>query len=108
MSKKYRNKFLNIEQIAVVSVGNYFMQYGINDPRLVSNWKIIVRDFSNDFLPLKIIKKKKSDQFISVLYLDCKNENYPKSNLRFIKTDLIERINQFFGYKMIDDISIGK
>ena len=74
---------------------------GYNYSEIISKWNMLVgADISSCSYPKSIKMTKGNDNGILVLAVERGNE----INLEYSKKDIINKINSYFGYKLISEI----
>ena len=77
---------------------------GYNYSEIISKWDMLVgSDISNYSYPKSIKMTKGNDNGILVLAIERGNE----INLEYAKKDIINKINSYFGYKLISEIRLN-
>ena len=77
---------------------------GYNYSEIISKWDLLVgSDISNYSYPKSIKMTKDNDNGILVLAVERGNE----INLEYSKKDIINKINSYFGYKLISEIRLN-
>ena len=77
---------------------------GYNYSEIISKWDLLVgSDISNYSYPKSIKMTKGNDNGILVLAVERGNE----INLEYAKKDIINKINSYFGYKLISEIRLN-
>ena len=77
---------------------------GYNYSEIISKWDLLVgSDISNYSYPKSIKMTKGNDNGILVLAVERGNE----INLEYSKKDIINKINSYFGYKLISEIRLN-
>ena len=77
---------------------------GYNYSEIISKWDLLVgSDISNYSYPKSIKMTKGNDNGILVLAVERGNE----INLEYSKKDIINKINSYFGYKLISEIKLN-
>ena len=77
---------------------------GYNYSEIISKWDLLVgSDISNYSYPKSIKMTKDNDNGILVLAVERGNE----INLEYAKKDIINKINSYFGYKLISEIRLN-
>ena len=77
---------------------------GYNYSEIISKWDLLVgSDISNYSYPKSIKMTKGNDSGILVLAVERGNE----INLEYSKKDIINKINSYFGYKLISEIRLN-
>ena len=77
---------------------------GYNYSEIISKWDFLVgSDISNYSYPKSIKMTKGNDNGILVLAVERGNE----INLEYSKKDIINKINSYFGYKLISEIRLN-
>ena len=77
---------------------------GYNYSEIISKWDMLVgSDISNYSYPKSIKMTKGNDNGILVLAVERGNE----INLEYAKKDIINKINSYFGYKLISEIRLN-
>ena len=77
---------------------------GYNYSEIISKWDMLVgSDISNYSYPKSIKMTKGNDNGILVLAVERGNE----INLEYSKKDIINKINSYFGYKLISEIRLN-
>ena len=77
---------------------------GYNYSEIISKWDLLVgSDISNYSYPKSIKMTKDNDNGILVLAVERGNE----INLEYSKKDIINKINSYFGYKLISEIKLN-
>ena len=77
---------------------------GYNYSEIISKWNLLVgSDISNYSYPKSIKMTKGNDNGILVLAVERGNE----INLEYSKKDIINKINSYFGYKLISEIRLN-
>ena len=77
---------------------------GYNYSEIISKWDMLVgSDISNYSYPKSIKMTKGNDNGILVLAVERGNE----INLEYSKKDIINKINSYFGYKLISEIKLN-
>ena len=77
---------------------------GYNYSEIISKWDLLVgSDISNYSYPKSIKMTKGNNNGILVLAVERGNE----INLEYAKKDIINKINSYFGYKLISEIRLN-
>ena len=77
---------------------------GYNYSEIISKWDLLVgSDISNYSYPKSIKMTKGNDNGILVLAVERGNE----IDLEYAKKDIINKINSYFGYKLISEIRLN-
>ena len=77
---------------------------GYNYSEIISKWNLLVgSDISNYSYPKSIKMTKDNDNGILVLAVERGNE----INIEYSKKDIINKINSYFGYKLISEIRLN-
>ena len=77
---------------------------GYNYSEIISKWNLLVgSDISNYSYPKSIKMTKGNDNGILVLAVERGNE----INLEYAKKDIINKINSYFGYKLISEMKLN-
>jgi len=76
---------------------------GYNYSEIISKWNMFVgKDISNFSFPKSIKPKRDGSGYI--LFLAIKRGN--EINIEYSKKEIINKINSYFGYKLIDEIKL--
>jgi hypothetical protein len=76
---------------------------GYNYSEIVSKWNLLVgKDISNICFPKSIKMQHKSKSGTLILSIERGNE----INIEYSKKEIINKINSYFGYKLIDEIRL--
>jgi len=85
------------------SVKGILKKNGYNYSEIISKWNFLIgRDIANCCYP-KSIKMTRGDKF-GTLILSVERGN--EINVEYSKKDIINKINSYFGYKLIDEIRL--
>ena len=76
---------------------------GYNYSEIISKWSMLVGKEISNYAHPKSIKMKKKDSG-STLLIAIKRGN--EINIEYSKSEIINKINSYFGYKLIDEIKI--
>ena len=76
---------------------------GYNYSEIISKWNILVGKDISDYAYPKSIKMKKGDSN-GTLVLAIKRGN--EINIEYSKREIIDKINSYFGYKLINEIKL--
>ena len=76
---------------------------GYNYSEIINKWNILVgRDISNCCYPKSIKMTKGNENGTLILSVERGNE----INVEYSKNEIINKINSYFGYKLIDEIKL--
>ena len=76
---------------------------GYNYSEIISKWKLLVgKDISNWCFPKSIKMKRGNENGTLILSVERGNE----INIEYSKKEIINKINSYFGYKLIDKIRL--
>ena len=76
---------------------------GYNYSEIISKWNILVgKDISSYAYPISIKMKKGDTNGILVLGIKRGDE----INVEYSKTDIVNKVNSYFGYKLINGIKL--
>ncbi len=90
--------------IAINIIKKYLSHLPKEHVEIILNWSHIVGDYKDSATPYKLkFTKNKLNKDIKTLVINCNSSSLVYS-LHFSKEVIIQRINNYFGYKAIDDI----
>ena len=98
------NKFSNLENISSILRGitsKFASKFGDERIKLINDWDIVGLEYAKYSYPLKVIKY--SDNMVLNI---CVTNSSVATMISFSSGVLIERINTYFGHKVIDKIKI--
>ena len=103
MQRRHRiSKFDHLSGILKKISLNFAPKFGSDRIKLINNWNNIIGDeFAKYSYPYKITKAKVGDTLTIVV-----NNAPAASMISFTQNLLIEKINIYFGYKLIHSIKI--
>ena len=85
------------------SVKSILKKNGYNYSEIINKWNILVgRDISNCCYPKSIKMTKGSENGTLILSVERGNE----INVEYSKNEIINKINSYFGYKLINEIRL--
>jgi len=85
------------------SVKGILKKNGYNYSEIISKWNLLVgRDISNCCYPKSIKMTQANKNGILILSVERGNE----INVEYSKKEIINKINSYFGYKLIDEIRL--
>ena len=85
------------------SVKSILKKNGYNYSEIISKWNLLVgRDISNCCYPKSIKMTQANKNGILILSVERGNE----INVEYSKKEIINKINSYFGYKLIDEIRL--
>ena len=97
--QKYLNHEKKLEFVIANTTKKFFKYKGFHIFRLIANWKLIAKEYSEISKPLNIQKQ----QIDHVLYLEVENEALI-FELEYNKDHLISLINLYFGKEYISKL----
>ena len=85
------------------SVKSILKKNGYNYSEIISKWDSLVgKDISNSCFPKSIKMSRENKNGTLILYVERGNEIIAE----YSKRDIINKINSYFGYKLIDQIRL--
>jgi hypothetical protein len=71
---------------------------------IILNWSVIIGEYSANCSPHKIkFTKNKLNNDVKILMINCYNSSFA-NNLSFSRELIVARVNNYFGYKAIDNV----
>ena len=103
-SKTYVQGLRPFSKTVPRSLKGILKKNGYNYSEIISKWDMLVgSDISNYSYPKSIKMTKGNNNGILVLAVERGNE----INLEYAKKDIINKINSYFGYKLISEIRLN-